>query len=500
MQAFSISGTSLRLSALFALASVLLTAPATAQDQVSITLGNPNKESGITLLEPADGATSIVTIGNVVARSTQPPAGKTGGMMYFNVDNAFAADGSIPDLYITVEYYDQGTDGWLLEYDASGDNPDTDPYTAAEGGSPIVKYDSKKWVQHTFHITNAYFGGRQTGGADFRIRDMTVDPTTGGAVEGEGPEIIRSVTITKVAPIAWHIKYTDIPIVIDGKLDDPAWKDAQVFRIDQASQDVIRPSKWRGVNDFSADARFAWDKDYLYVSYDCVDDVPRCNTDVSNLVWNGDSNEVYFGFDQSKPARTSYITGQDFQIVMSAGPSPNWAVFSMGGVVQSVDQGNLPEPTGNLVVVDKTNPSGYILEARIPWSMLLDQNGKPHTAPAPGQLVGFNVFANDGDNPDAPAQEKAMSFTGRPGAWGNPSAWATVQMDPPEAKVMLGDLSGDGKVTIADVTIALRCAVGLLTPSPAQLKAGALHGGDKIAISDVTRILAFAVGLIQSLP
>lgn len=476
-----------------ALLCALALPAAFAQDEVSIILGATNKESGITLVEPAGGATSVVTKGGVEARSTAPPAGKTGGAMYFAVDKAFAFEGSVTDLYVTVEYFDEGTDQFRLEYDAAGEEPEVDMFRQAEA-LPMVKYDSKKWVQHTFHLTNVFFGKRQPGGADFRIVDLTVDPTTGEPVEGEGPEIIRKVTVTKKAPIAWHIKYTDTPVVIDGKLDDPAWKEAMVFRIDQAWQDVIRPTKWTGPNDFSADARFAWDKDYLYVSYDCVDDVPRCNNDgPPNLVWQGDGNEVYFGFDQSNPGRTSYIKGQDFQIIMSAGPNPTWAVFSMGGVVQSVDEGTLPDPKGNLVVVDK--PNGYILEARIPWSMLLDAEGKPHTAPAPGQLVGFNVFANDGDNPDSPQQEKAMSFTGRPGAWGNPSAWATVQMDPPTPKITKGDINGDGKVGIPDVTLALQIAVGKITPSATQLAAGDLNGNGKIEVTEVIKILRAAVGI-----
>jgi hypothetical protein len=165
----------------------------------------------------------------------------------------------------------------------------------------------------------------------------------------------------------------------------------------------------------------------------------------------------------------------------------------MGGVVQSVEEGTLPDPKGHLVVVDK--PNGYILEARIPWSMLLDAEGKPHTAPAPGQLVGFNVFANDGDNPDSPQQEKAMSFTGRPGAWGNPSAWATVQMDPPTPKITKGDINGDGKVGIPDVTLALQIAVGKITPSATQLAAGDLNGNGKIEVTEVIKILRAAVGI-----
>gem|GEM_PF-1907478 len=66
--------------------------------------------------------------------------------------------------------------------------------------------------------------------------------------------------------------------------------------------------------------------------------------------------------------------------------------------------------------------------------------------------------------------------------------------------VVLGDLNGDGQVSVADVTIALQIAVGLKTPTPAQLQAGDLNHEGKITIADVTRILRYAVGLIPSLP
>lgn len=63
--------------------------------------------------------------------------------------------------------------------------------------------------------------------------------------------------------------------------------------------------------------------------------------------------------------------------------------------------------------------------------------------------------------------------------------------------VVKGDLNGDGKVTIADATIALQLAVGLVKPTPEQLAAGDLNGDGKVAIAEVTQILRAAVGLIQ---
>jgi len=118
-------------------------------------------------------------------------------------------------------------------------------------------------------------------------------------------------------------------------------------------------------------------------------------------------------------------------VAITVGPNPTWEVLQSGQVIWMPTEGGPFQPADNLVVRD--TPTGYILEARIPWALLVGPNGLTNNAPVPGQLVGFNVLGNDGDNPDAPAQEHAMSFTGRPQAYLNPGAWATVQMDPPSA-------------------------------------------------------------------
>lgn len=65
----------------------------------------------------------------------------------------------------------------------------------------------------------------------------------------------------------------------------------------------------------------------------------------------------------------------------------------------------------------------------------------------------------------------------------------------PAPSVVKGDLSGDGKLAINDVTLALQMAVGLRTPTADQLKAGDLNGDGKIDIAEVTKILKAAVGL-----
>lgn len=59
-------------------------------------------------------------------------------------------------------------------------------------------------------------------------------------------------------------------------------------------------------------------------------------------------------------------------------------------------------------------------------------------------------------------------------------------------------LTGGCLVQVGDIPFCLRpeIAVGLVTASPAQLAAGDLNGDGKIAINEVTQILRAAVGLV----
>lgn len=443
----------LRFSILISLAYLAMNISVHAQITVSNTLAAVNIERGLFLKGLEGGATTVVTKGGLTGRSTIPPAGMTGGFMYFATDPACVDKGSTNTLFVTVEYFDEGFDQFRIEYDAQKDpeniDPDRDPFTPAQNGAAIAKYDTKKWVTYQFRLTDVYFGKRQFNVADFRINDLATD-ANGNPVEGEAPELIGKVVVSKAEPIPLHIKYATTPVVLDGKLDDVAWATASPFFVNSAAQDVIRPSKWTGTNDYSLTARFAWDNNYLYLAYDVTDDVPRVSLDDPTQAWNGDGAEVYFGFDQSKPGRTAYLPNTDFQIAISTGQNPVWEVLQ-GGITIFLPADDSPfAPKKHLVVVDR--PGGYIFEARVPWAMLTGKSGKTNAPPIPGQLVGFNVFANDGDNPDRPAQEKAMGFTGRPQAYTNPSAWATVQMDAApvvEKPILKATRDADGKFRLS---------------------------------------------------
>ena len=90
--------------------------------------------------------------------ATTPPS----DYIYLDVNNAFI-NATPSEVWVTVEYYDGGTDQWWLEYDNV-----SDPYLNT---APVVLQNTGQWKRHTFHLPDAYFGGRQHHEADLRLVD-----------------------------------------------------------------------------------------------------------------------------------------------------------------------------------------------------------------------------------------------------------------------------------------------------------------------------------------
>jgi len=65
------------------------------------------------------------------------------------------------EVWITVDYLDEGSDSWNIEYDSL-----FHPYS---GTPKVTLQNSGLWKSHTFHITDAFFGGRQNWCADLRL-------------------------------------------------------------------------------------------------------------------------------------------------------------------------------------------------------------------------------------------------------------------------------------------------------------------------------------------
>ncbi|UCD29516.1 MAG: hypothetical protein JSV03_03275 [Planctomycetota bacterium] len=132
-----------------------------------IDLGTVDDEQGLNRVVVPDGDTEPVSIGGRDARRNTNP--QTDYYFYFDVDDLYAYQGSKSDLYFMFDYYDSFPGTIWISYDSSDPN-----------GWPSAMYKSisaptsgtDTWKQEFFHVTDAYFGNRQNGGADLRFWRM----------------------------------------------------------------------------------------------------------------------------------------------------------------------------------------------------------------------------------------------------------------------------------------------------------------------------------------
>jgi hypothetical protein len=140
------------------------TAAHPAPETVSINLNTTDIVDGLSRVTVGDGNTTPDTKASRAARRNTNAAGGD-YYMYFNVDDAFAFQGDERVVAIAVDYYDLGTGTLTLQYDAIGSGLGS----IYKNGGSVVLGNKDTWNQHTFYLSDAYFGNRQNNGADFRI-------------------------------------------------------------------------------------------------------------------------------------------------------------------------------------------------------------------------------------------------------------------------------------------------------------------------------------------
>ncbi len=160
-------------------------------NDVCIDLGNPDVLSGLTHPQVGDGDTIPTSVGGRTARRNLNPAEDF--YFYFGASDAWAFQGSKPDVYVTMEYYDGGTGTLTLQYDAVG----ADFAFFYKNGGGVALTGTDTWKTYTWHVTDAYFGNRQNGGADFRVGSVGntfyID-TVCVSTQAPTPPVIHAVT------------------------------------------------------------------------------------------------------------------------------------------------------------------------------------------------------------------------------------------------------------------------------------------------------------------
>lgn len=134
---------------------------------VSLDAGTVDFPAGLERRENAASETVADRVGGRdCRRSLDMTSSSPDRHMYFAVDDRFAYRGNRPEVAVTVHYFDRGSGALRLRYDSAAGGSEAARF---QDGGTVELGDSGTWKQHTFHLTDAFFGNRQIAGADFRV-------------------------------------------------------------------------------------------------------------------------------------------------------------------------------------------------------------------------------------------------------------------------------------------------------------------------------------------
>lgn len=217
-------------------------------------------------------------------------------------------------------------------------------------------------------------------------------------------------------PIVQILKVTK-PVTIDGKLDEYS---KPLIMMDSESFEKLLYNPWVGKNDLSADIYLLWDDQNLYLAAKVTDDAPFMNSKDGPDIWDGDCLETVFGMDEKADPQRLYFGKQDYQLGLSPGNNKDIKPGEWFWRRDDYREG--------IEVAAKPWDKGYILEAKIPFSVL--GGFKPEV----GRKFGFDVAVDDGDKNK---REIQFVWAGTKDFYADPSQWGAAVLAAPQAALAL---------------------------------------------------------------
>jgi hypothetical protein len=189
----------------------------------------------------------------------------------------------------------------------------------------------------------------------------------------------------------------DPPPVIDGSITE--WFKLPGENEVEEKNILYGKNNWKNEKDLSGFFKFCWDKNYLYIMAEVVDDIHKYNN-VGKDIWKNDS--VMIEIDTAwKPGIKGKFHDKQFQIAFGAGNLensgdpifdilPEFHIFYPKNVKKNV----------KIDVAAKRSEHGYNIEARIPWKLL-------EVKPVKGMIFGIDFHLSDSDESN---DQETMSY------------------------------------------------------------------------------------------
>lgn len=191
----------------------------------------------------------------------------------------------------------------------------------------------------------------------------------------------------KEPPTEFECRWTDGPITIDGKIDEEAWKHAQL--IDHFYLPWLGKNARKGRT--ATKARLLWDREYLYFSADMEDtDLYADVKEHDGILWENDVFEMFFKPAQDKPGYYEFqvnAAGAVLDMFIPRRGSGGYRRYKSDGDFHIDAKVHLDGTLNDWRDKDK----GWSVEGRIPWKDFLRSGGRPE----PGERWKFSLCRYD---------------------------------------------------------------------------------------------------------
>ncbi|HVO74680.1 MAG TPA: sugar-binding protein [Ignavibacteriaceae bacterium] len=165
--------------------------------------------------------------------------------------------------------------------------------------------------------------------------------------------------------------------------------------------------------DLSLDAYLAVDNTYLYVAMDVEDDIVSHS---QTTTYQNDSPDLFLGlYNWHGASHTSYRRG--------AQPDYHFRFAFDRALIDGLTGGDSLLVPGENYYWGEKFPTGYVVEARIPWTLLHDRFGDDTFTPVDGDRIPIDFSINDADETGSREGILTYSPINEDQSWNNVSLW-----------------------------------------------------------------------------
>ncbi len=230
------------------------------------------------------------------------------------------------------------------------------------------------------------------------------------------------------------VKISKVPagneITIDGIDNEAVWKSVAWTR---TGLSIMAANTADQAIDYVDDANYAakfktlWDDDYLYVITDIVDDVLVSKSDLLKIAvtdpWSCDNVEIFTHFNSPDVNETGGISdASQFRFFCDLDAATSDSITG-GGWATGFSYSEYHAAGYTVRTTLKTG--GYMVEARIPWYIVLPDGAPTNTLPVIGNSFKFDINPADCDVASAdPSRSLILSWNSRQNNnWNNTSLY-----------------------------------------------------------------------------